>query len=203
MKLEIKVIFCVYVHATLCITSNLMMGRCRSHILKRYVRYLTRNHMLWRVSKVYNTMLFTLVFLSIFYVSDAELRRSKCLDIPQCDCYPQLELIDCANRGVSDIFTIPTTVPNAMYRSISLRRNSIKYLDISMILKSLPNLKRVDLRENPLDCAALFKQPTSSLTIKSDCPPPPPTSLALTQVSLQPSVTSRHHPLQNHCHHYH
>ena len=71
-------------------------------------------------------------------------------------------LIDCAG---CDLEYIPHfELPKVWVKSLSLRRNNINAVNFSTLAIDFPNLKLIDLRENPFNCAS-----TKLFKVLSDC----------------------------------
>ena len=52
----------------------------------------------------------------------------------------------------SKLKAIPKSVPLVNYTTLNLRYNLLVQATFSVLEEQLPNLKMVDLRDNPLDC---------------------------------------------------
>ena len=63
----------------------------------------------------------------------------------RCYCKEELRLID-FDGG------IPNSVPLVNYTTLNLRHNLLSQVKFSVLKEQLPNLKMVDLRDNPFDC---------------------------------------------------
>ena len=97
--------------------------------------------------------------------------------------------LDCSGLALKDINRI-TTADGKWVLSLSLRRNLLVSVNITKVLLLFPNIRLVDLRENPLDCR-LVRQHT--IIIKSDCIPQPKlssSSLEISHSSAVPPTTS-------------
>ena len=57
--------------------------------------------------------------------------------------------------------------PQIWVRALDLRRNDIVSVNFSSLLVDFPNLQRLDLRQNPYDCASL-----DFIEVRSDCVTP-------------------------------
>ena len=47
---------------------------------------------------------------------------------------------------------VPNSVPLVNYTTLNLRHNLLSQVNFSVLKEQLPNLKMVDLRDNPFDC---------------------------------------------------
>ena len=84
-----------------------------------------------------------------FYLFCAEIWRMKCLE-NRCYCEEELRSIDCSRAKLK---AIPKSVPLVnSYTTLNLRYNLLVQANFSVLEEQLPNLKMVDLRDNPLDC---------------------------------------------------
>lgn len=82
-----------------------------------------------------------------FYLVCAEIWGMKCLE-KRYYCKEELQLIDCSRAKLK---AIPKSVPLVNYTTLNLRYNLLVWANFSVGGK-LPNLKMVDLRDNPSQC---------------------------------------------------
>lgn len=69
----------------------------------------------------------------------------------RCYCKEELRLSDCSR---ANLMLVPNSVPLVNYATLNLRHNfnSLDQVNFSVSKEQLPNLKMVDLRDNPFDC---------------------------------------------------
>ena len=82
----------------------------------------------------------------------------KCLE-KRCYCKEELRLIDCSRAKLK---AIPKSVPLVNYTTLNLRYNLLVRANFSVGGK-LPNLKMVDLRDNPLHCKGFLDKTISGV----------------------------------------
>ena len=89
------------------------------------------------------TLWWIVLFFCLFC---AEIWGIKCLE-NRCYCEEELRL-DCSRAKLK---AIPKSVPLVNYTTLNLRYNLLVQANFSVLEEQLPNLKMVDLRDNPLD----------------------------------------------------
>ena len=77
----------------------------------------------------------------------------------------RINLLDCS--GLQLVFVPHFKQPQIWVRALDLRRNDIVSVNFSSLLVDFPNLQRLDLRQNPYDCASL-----DFIEVRSDCVTP-------------------------------
>ena len=82
----------------------------------------------------------------------------------RCYCKEELRLIDCFR---ANLMVVPKSVPLVNYTTLNLRHNLLVHVNFSVFKEQLPNLKMVDLRDNPFDCKG-FPEMTI-LGVITDC----------------------------------
>ena len=91
------------------------------------------------------TLWWIVLFLCLFCV---DIWGMRCLE-NSCYCEEELRLIDCSR---ANLMVVPTSVPLINYTTLNLRHNLLVQANFSALEEQLPNLKMVDLRDNPFDC---------------------------------------------------
>ena len=79
-------------------------------------------------------------------------------------CKEELRLIDCSR---ANLMVVPKSLPLVNYTTLNLRHNLLVQVNLSVLEVQLPNLKMVDLRDNPFDCKR-FPEKTI-LGVITDC----------------------------------
>ena len=106
-------------------------------------------HMGSKMSGFLRTLWWIVLF---FYLLCVEIWRMKCLE-KRCYCKEELQLIDCSWAKLK---AIPKSVPLVNYTTLNLRYNLLVQANFSLLEEQLPNLKMVDLRDNPFIVFNLF-----------------------------------------------
>ena len=79
-------------------------------------------------------------------------------------CKEELRLIDCSR---ANLMVVPKSLPLVNYTTLNLRHNLLVQVNLSVLEVQLPNLKMVDLRDNPFYCKR-FPEKTI-LGVITDC----------------------------------
>ena len=108
---------------------------------------------------MFSIVIFTLVLLGY---------SNACLE-GKCRCHEELRVIDCTSVGLYSMPHATSTLDN--FTSILLRDNYLKHLNFTSLLKVLPQIVLLDLRDNnPLLCQDITRlQPSKLINIISDC----------------------------------
>ena len=91
------------------------------------------------------TLWWVVLFFCLFCVNIWGMRCFK----NRCYCKEELRLIDCSR---ANLMVVPNSVPLVNYTALNLRHNSLVQVNFSVLREQLPNLKMVDLRDNPFAC---------------------------------------------------
>ena len=91
------------------------------------------------------TLWWVVLFFCLFCVNIWGMRCFK----NRCYCKEELRLIDCSRVN---LMVVPNSVPLVNYTALNLRHNSLVQVNFSVLREQLPNLKMVDLRDNPFAC---------------------------------------------------
>ncbi|CAB4042464.1 Hypothetical predicted protein [Paramuricea clavata] len=59
--------------------------------------------------------------------------------------------------------------PKIWVTVLDLKKNSISCINITMLTQDFPNLRHMDLRENPINCGVVKSISTRALHVISDC----------------------------------
>ena len=90
----------------------------------------------------------------------------------KCDCVEQINLIDCSRVGLK---LIPRTKKRMVnYTTLSLRDNLLLKVNFTWIMEQFPDLKTVDLRNNPIYCEGI--NTTGPLKVITNCKTSKPTT---------------------------
>ena len=99
-------------------------------------------------------VLFRSALLSILsvLVSSPKGFASSCIG-NKCLCVEQISLIDCSGAGLE---SIPQTKKRMVsYTTLSLRDNLLLEVNFTWLMEQFPDLKTVDLRNNPIYCEGI------------------------------------------------
>ena len=88
---------------------------------------------------------------------------------PKCTERPSINLLDCSGLHLTSLPRFRQ--PKIWVESFDLKWNGIVYLNFSSLTIRFPNLLRLDVRENPIDCGSLL--PAKFIEVRSDCEPRP------------------------------
>ena len=83
-----------------------------------------------------------------FFLFCVDIWGMRCLK-HRCYCKEELPLIDCSR---ANLMVVPKSVPLVNNTTLNLRHNLLVQVNVSVLKEQLPNLKMVDLRDNPFDC---------------------------------------------------
>ena len=81
-----------------------------------------------------------------------------------CYCKEELRLIDCSR---ANLMVVPNSVPLVNYTALNLTHNSLVQVNFWVLREQLPNLKMVDLRDNPFDCKGVITDCEIAVTRKT------------------------------------
>ena len=73
----------------------------------------------------------------------------RCLKKNRCYCKEELRLSDCSR---ANLMVVPKSVALVNYTTLNLRHNLLVQVNFSVLKEQLPNLKMVDLGDNPFNC---------------------------------------------------
>ena len=83
----------------------------------------------------------------------------------KCDCVEQISFIDCSRTGLK---LIPRTKKRMVnYTVLSLRDNLLLEVNFTVLMEQFPDLKTVDLRNNPIYCEGI--NTTGPLKVITNC----------------------------------
>ena len=71
----------------------------------------------------------------------------------KCLCVEQISLIDCSGAGLESIPQTKKRMVN--YTTLSLRDNLLLEVNFTWLMEQFPDLKTVDLRNNPIHCEGI------------------------------------------------
>lgn len=131
-------------------------------------------------------VLFRSVLLSILSVSVLIPKgfTSSCIG-NKCLCVEQINLIDCSGAGLE---AIPQTKKRMLnYTTPSLRDNLLLKVNFTWIMEQFPDLKTVDLRNNPINCEGV--NAGGPLKVITDCKASKPTTHHRITAKIIPSST--------------
>ena len=90
----------------------------------------------------------------------------------KCVCVEQISVIDCSRAGLK---LIPRTKKRMVnYTALSLRDNLLLKVNFTRLMEQFPELKRVDLRNNPIYCEGV--NAGGPLKVITDCKTSKPTT---------------------------
>ena len=95
------------------------------------------------------TLWWVVLFFCLFCVNIWGMRCFK----NRCYCKEELRLIDCSR---ANLMVVPNSVPLVNYTALNFRHNSLVQVNFWVLREQLPNLKKVDLRDNPFDCKGVI-----------------------------------------------
>ena len=116
-------------------------------------------------------MMFYFVFPLLVVISGFGCASSSTTCLHVCICLQKLKLVDCSRRML-------TTIPGdnrvlISYTSLTLRDNNIQRINSTSLRSILPNLRKIDLRGNPIDCSWLWRENLEKIKVISHCSKPP------------------------------
>ena len=106
------------------------------------------------------TLWWIFLFFCLFCV---DIWGMRCLK-NRCYCKEELRLIDCSR---ANLMVLPKSVPLVNYTTLNLRHNLLVQENFSVLKEQLPNLKMVDLRDNPFDCKGFLDK--TIVGVITDC----------------------------------
>ena len=93
------------------------------------------------------------VFLALFAILNGSSATPKCTE------RRSINLLDCSGLHLTSLPRFRQ--PKIWVESLDLKRNAIVYLNFSSLTIRFPNLRRLDVRENPFDCGSLLQRSSS------------------------------------------
>ena len=103
-----------------------------------------------------------------FYLFVPGILGFKCVG-NKCDCVEELKVVhvDCSRAGLKSMPQAKETLLN--YSTLLLRFNAFVEVNFSVLEELFPNLTKVDLRGNPLDCERLADKRVLKVIMITDC----------------------------------
>ena len=103
----------------------------------------------------------------------------------KCLCVEQIRLIDCSRAGLESMPHTKKRMVN--YTTLSLRDNLLLEVNFTWLMKQFPDLKTVDLRNNPIYCEGI--NAGVPLKVITDCKTSNPATHQRVTAKIIPSTT--------------